>query len=88
MRGINISETLLIILYVRNLYKGFFICASMSIKMKCYMFKTIDELKGLTRIPIFLIKLFYSFTLLLFNFHANYCQYQIKSNYCTYSYTQ
>jgi len=27
------------------------------------------------------------FTLVLFNFHANYCQYQIKSNYCTYSYT-
>jgi len=27
------------------------------------------------------------FTLLLFSFHANHCKYQIKSNYCTYSYT-
>jgi len=64
-----------------------FICASMLIKMKCYMFKTTNEWEGLTTFQIFLIELFYPFTLVLFNFHANYCQYQIKSNYFTYYYT-
>jgi len=64
-----------------------FIRVSMSIKIECYMFKTTNEWEGLTSFLIFLIKIFYSFTLLLFNFHANYWQYQIKWNYCTYSYT-
>jgi len=50
-----------------------FICASMLIMMGCYMFKTTNEWEWLTIFPIFLIENFYS--LLLFNFHANYCQY-------------
>ena len=59
----------------------------MPIKMECYMFKTTDEWEGLTSFSIFLIEMFYSFNLLLFKFYVNYYQYQIKLNYCTYSYT-
>jgi len=58
-----------------------FICTSILIKRECYMFKTTDKWEWLTPFPIFLIEIFYSFTLLLFSFHANYCQYQIKLLY-------
>jgi len=60
--------------YERNRYLGdslnnfvfeksilmFFICASMSIKMECYMFETTNEREGLTSFPIFLIEISYS----------------------------
>ena len=55
-----------------------FICASTLIKMECYMFsfiETINEYEGLTLFPIFPIDSSKSFTLLLFNFHANLSRY-------------
>ena len=60
-----------------------FICASMLIKMKSYMFKTIDKWEGLTPFPIFLIEIFYSFIL----FSCKLMSISFKSNYSTYSYT-
>jgi len=73
--------------YVRNQYLGdylnnlvceesiwmIFICASMSIKMKCYMFLFIEntnewEWEGWISITIFPIDSSKSFTLILFNF--------------------
>ena len=52
-----------------------FICASMSIKIECYMFKTTNEWEVLTPFPTLLIELFYSFILFSFNFDAKLCQY-------------
>jgi len=83
--------------YARNQYLGnslnnvvceeltwmIFICASMSIKIEYYMFKTTDEWEGLTSFPIFLIEIFYSFIL----FSCKLMSISFKSNYCTYSYT-
>jgi len=64
----------------------FYTCINVN-KDKCYMFKTTHEWEGLIPFPIFLIKIFYSHNMLLFNFHANYYCQLSNQNIYTYSYT-